>query len=386
MSRLFLSVVPAAALLAAACAPDPELDGMADAAIDGTTKIYGGSAPDEWYHDAVVSIHNRSSTGSITTTPFCSGTLISTTVVLTAGHCVASGSGVLSPSRVAVYVGDNPRADLSSHDYTVSEVYRHPSYNAATTDYDLALLRLSTPVTEAVTPVPNLPSALGFTSADIGMNLNFAGFGYDEFHNFGYKLQVDLPLGGLGCSVSGCRSAGSTARMISYSQTGGEGPCSGDSGGPAFVNRSGTIYVGGMTSYGDSACTKYGVSARADAFEAEIAAFVGSGGGTTTCSGYEYTKTGSLTGSGDYDYQPDGASFSAASGYHYASLAGASGTDFDLYLYKYSSSRRTWSAVAASETTTSTESISYSGTSGTYLYYVYSYSGSGSYTLCLTIP
>lgn len=386
MSRF---VLVTSLLALGACAPeiDPDFDdGAADAAIDGTNKIYGGSVTTQWYHDATVSIHNRSSTGSTTVSPFCSGTLIEDDIVLTAGHCVASGSGVVSASRVTVYVGDDPSADLSSHDYTVSEVYRHPSYNSSTTDYDMALLRLSSPITEGYTPVPALPASLGFTSADVGMNLNFAGFGYDESGGYGYKLQVDLPLGGLGCTVDGCGSSGSTARMISYEQDGGVGPCSGDSGGPAFVTRSGTVYVGGMTSYGDSACTRYGVSARADAFESEIAAFVGtSTPPTTTCSGYEYTKTGSLSGTGDYDYQPDGTSFTGASGYHYAALSGTV-SDADLYLYKYNSRRRTWSSVASSTGSTSTESITYSGSSATYLYYVVSYSGSGDYQLCLTIP
>lgn len=377
--------VVSAILLFAACGPEDAPEGVADAELNPTNKIYGGSATTEWYHDAVVSIHNRSTTGSITTLPFCSGTLIDTDVVMTAGHCVASGSGVVSASRIAVYVGDDPRSDLSSHDYTVSEVWRHSSFNSSTLDYDIALIRLSTAVTEAVTPVPALPSAEGFTSADVGMNLNFAGFGYDETGTYGYKLQVDLPLGGLGCTVDGCSGSGSSARMISYEQDGGVGPCSGDSGGPAFVDRGGDIYVGGNTSYGDAACTRYGVSSRADAFETEINSFTGGGGSSGTCSGYEYTKTGSLSGTGDYDYQPDGASFTANSGYHYASMTGTA-ADSDLYLYKYNTRRRTWAVVASSTASASTESITYSGTSGTYLYYVYAYSGSGSYTLCLTIP
>jgi V8-like Glu-specific endopeptidase len=121
MTRIALIPIFATALLTA-CAPEPELDGVPDAELEGTNKIYGGEAPDQWYHDAVVSLHSRSSTGAITRTPFCSGTLIADDVVMTAGHCVASGSSVLSASRVAIYVGEDPRADLSSHDYPVSEI------------------------------------------------------------------------------------------------------------------------------------------------------------------------------------------------------------------------------------------------------------------------
>jgi secreted trypsin-like serine protease len=70
--------------------------------------------------------------------------------------------------------------------------------------------------------------------------------------------------------------------MISYSQRGAtgsrgddEGPCSGDSGGPAFVDRSGTIYVGGITSFGDAACRTYGVSTRVDAYESWLEGYAG---------------------------------------------------------------------------------------------------------------
>ncbi len=153
----------------------------------------------------------------------------------------------------------------------------------------VALLRLlvDAAAAEGVSAVPELPAAQGFTSADVGVtNLNFAGFGVTETGSSGTKLQVDLTLGGLGCSVSGCPDSGDSATQISYSQPLVDGgPCSGDSGGPAFIDRSGTTYMAGLTSYGDANCRIYGVSTRADAFEAEILAFAGpvsdTGGGDT---------------------------------------------------------------------------------------------------------
>lgn len=99
-----------------------------------------------------------------------------------------------------------------------------------------------------------------------------------------------------------------------------------------------------------------------------------------------YTQyTGSLSGTGVSQYQPNGSSYSSSvSGTHSGRLTGPSGTDFDLYVQKWNGS--SWSTVARSESSTSSESIDYSGTSGSYRWRIYSYSGSGSYTFCLKKP
>ncbi len=113
------------------------------------------------------------------------------------------------------------------------------------------------------------------------------------------------------------------------------------------------------------------------------AATGGGGGGPTGCSGTQYS--GSLSGSGDDEYEPNGTYYySSSSGSHTATLNGAAGTDFDLYLWKWNGSG--WSTVASSLSASSTETINYSGSSGYYVWRVYSYSGSGSYTLCTTRP
>ncbi len=107
----------------------------------------------------------------------------------------------------------------------------------------------------------------------------------------------------------------------------------------------------------------------------------GGGGGGGSCTSY----TGSLSGTGQQSYQPNGTYYySSTSGTHTASMTGPSSADFDLYLQKWNGSG--WSNVAKSESSTSTESISYSGSSGYYVWRIYSYSGSGSYTICTTKP
>ncbi|HEX6368133.1 MAG TPA: S8 family peptidase [Longimicrobium sp.] len=97
------------------------------------------------------------------------------------------------------------------------------------------------------------------------------------------------------------------------------------------------------------------------------------------------TYTGSLSGTGDYDIQPNGNYYqSTVSGTHSGVLDGPSGVDFDLYLYRWTGS--SWAIVARGETSAPDENISYSGTAGYYYWEVYSYSGSGSYSLTITKP
>ena len=101
----------------------------------------------------------------------------------------------------------------------------------------------------------------------------------------------------------------------------------------------------------------------------------------TGCTKY----TGSLSGSGDYDYQPNGNYYySSVSGSHQGWLQGPSGTDFDLYLRKWNGS--SWVTVASSYGSTSTEQISYSGTAGYYVWRIESWSGSGTYSFWLKRP
>jgi hypothetical protein len=71
-------------------------------------------------------------------------------------------------------------------------------------------------------------------------------------------------------------------QAFDYLQSGG-GPCSGDSGGPAFVVRNSTEYVAGVTSYGDQDCTLYGVSTTVSEYASWIETFL-AGGGNEDCT------------------------------------------------------------------------------------------------------
>ncbi|MCI0580726.1 MAG: M36 family metallopeptidase [Chloroflexi bacterium] len=100
----------------------------------------------------------------------------------------------------------------------------------------------------------------------------------------------------------------------------------------------------------------------------------------TNCEHY----SGTLSGTGDYDYQPNGTYYYSAAGTHQGWLEGPASTDFDLYLWRWNGF--TWVTVASSTSADSSESIVYNGTTGYYVWRIYSYSGSGSYDFWLDRP
>jgi len=102
------------------------------------------------------------------------------------------------------------------------------------------------------------------------------------------------------------------------------------------------------------------------------------GGSTAPCTSCDL-YSGTLSGGGDNDIQPDG-SYYAGNGSENGYLRSSNG-DFDLYLYKWSGYG--WRQVASSTSANSNEDIEYSGSSGYYYWEIYSYSGSGSYDFYL---
>lgn len=142
--------------------------------------------------------------------------------------------------------------------------------------------------------------------------------------------------------------------------------------------------VSGATMYPSvSACNNAPASIATDDANAIVALYGGGGGGGAPCTGCDH-YTGTLSGSGDYEYEPNGNYYFSGSGTHKGWLEGPSGTDFDLRLWKWNGS--SWSTVASSLSSSSSESISYNGSSGYYVWRINSYSGSGSYDFWLDRP
>ncbi|MBN2493516.1 MAG: trypsin-like serine protease [Deltaproteobacteria bacterium] len=211
-------------------------------------------------HMAVVAIYDQRA--------LCSGTLITSRVVMTAGHCLYGRDG----TRFEVFFGHTTQ---EAERRGVSAARLHPDYDPHGLTNDIALLRLAEGPPEGVAPIAALPASLALGEADLGGPLVFSGFGIDERGHFSEKLTVTGVLGKICATQTSCSGLGvpAAAGTICYDQELG-GPCFGDSGGPAFVKRGGVEYAAGVTSYGDWRCDIYGCSTKVDVFEDFIAGFV----------------------------------------------------------------------------------------------------------------
>jgi hypothetical protein len=231
--------------------------------------MYYGDPDTTQAHQAVVYLLLTTNQGQ----GLCTGTLISSEYILTAGHCV---EGV---SSVDIYFGNNDSSFTTER--TSSEIIQHPQYYSSTSEIrnDIALIRMSQAAPISITPIPPLPNNLAISDSDEGsLPLTFVGFGETESGQTGTKLYfvgtLDQQCSGTNiCTISG-RPYQLPAGSISYLQTSG-GPCSGDSGGPAFITRNAKEYVVGVTSYGDPDCNVYGVSTKVDSFITWINGYTG---------------------------------------------------------------------------------------------------------------
>merc|ERR1719367_729253 len=177
-------------------------------------------------------------------TPWCGGTLISSTHVLTAAHCLDDDW----QKDIRVILGEHNIADNEYNRVDVAEIMIHPKYRKWTTNNDHGIIRLANPVnfTNEVSPAC-LPADL--SAKNVGVLATATGWGtLSSGGNQPTALHgVDVTvLNNKECDEA---NGGITKSMICAADS-GKDSCQGDSGGPLVTPENGHQTLIGITSWG----------------------------------------------------------------------------------------------------------------------------------------
>jgi secreted trypsin-like serine protease len=200
----------------------------------------------------------------------CSGTLISPTVFLTAGHCTAG----FEAGDSQVYVTFEPNADFDPDNAYVGKPHTHPEHNVlAFTAFDVGVVVLEDPV--RMEQYGRLPRAGLAETLEMNQPLVAVGYGVREFEVgggppqlTGIAIRYRAPVTFKGLVVTYQPEELDESQIKTTSGNPGkvqEGACFGDSGGPLFLpSRQRTVLAVFSTVGNATACAGQGWWQRVD--------------------------------------------------------------------------------------------------------------------------
>lgn len=183
---------------------------------------------------------------------YCSGTLISPTVFLTAAHCAEDGGAVLVTFDPDYEAGDK----LYTGTFQADPAYPGPSNDS----HDIAVVVLDKAV-KGITPA-QLPSAASLSTLSSAQEFTSVGYGAYEVtndpggHQYLYDDRRMYATGTLNAVNK------TWLRISMNASTGDGGTCYGDSGGPNFLGTSDVLAA--ITITGDAVCRATNVVYRLD--------------------------------------------------------------------------------------------------------------------------
>ncbi|MCD8553115.1 serine protease [Seleniivibrio sp.] len=247
-------------------------------AADVTAKIIGGTTVSSGAYPFMVAILDTTGGTTDYSQQFCGGTLIDSQWVMTAAHCMVKLKDYTissNMSKLRVLAGTNTLSTTtisSGTKVSVSAVYVHESYNSVTFNNDIALIKLSTPLSVDAIDALSSSTYPGFSTDDLATVAGWGTTTSPEPYSYPTDLmEVDVPV------VSNATCSGSYSNITSnmlcagYPE-GGKDSCSGDSGGPLFVQDGSNYIVIGVVSNGNGCALAgfYGIYTRVSQYTSWI--------------------------------------------------------------------------------------------------------------------
>jgi secreted trypsin-like serine protease len=230
-----ITVLAATAALSAACSKDATsgIETAKVGVVGGQSALKNESEEAKLVTASTVALMKQMSDGTLR--QFCTGTLISRDLVLTASHC----AGIRPHSDIRVVFGAALGVANGEANILKLDTFRpNPLYTELTwASEDVAVIKLAKPAPKGFKPVPVLQDS---RALPIGEKLLIAGFGRTDQGMGEPTLAPSL-------QYTYTPLAFFDKRLVVIDQREGTGACAGDSGGPAYAKRGNQLFVIGAT-------------------------------------------------------------------------------------------------------------------------------------------